>query len=272
MTTVDSPAVTSIPNDRVPGRVQSIERAVTILEFLARNGWSGVTEVGNELEVHKSTAFRMLSTLEGRGLVEQHVSSGQYHLGFGLVHLARAVRVGPDLARQIQPNCEWLAQKTSETVTLTVLEGEECVTIDQIISTSTVVSRSWLGRRTPLHCTSPGKVFLASLPASRCEEILSEVHEPFTEHTMVSPEALRDEVRRVRSLGYATTAEEFEEGLSAVAAPVRAADGTVVAAIGISGPTYRLDEAETARAVPLVREAAEQASVRFGYSHRASRG
>lgn len=69
------------------------------LHCLARNGWAGVTEVGHELGVHKSTAFRLLSTLEAHGLVEEHVDSGKYHLGFGLVYLARAVSVGPDLSR-----------------------------------------------------------------------------------------------------------------------------------------------------------------------------
>lgn len=266
---VDSEVVKSGSDDLARGHVQSVERAVTILEFLARNEWSGVTDVGNALGVHKSTAGRILSTLEGRGLVEQHVESGKYRLGVGIVHLARAVTVEPELTREVKPVCEWLAQQTEETVTLTVLEDDECVTIDQIISTSTVVSRSWLGRRTPLHCTAPGKVFLAFLPAGRRAELIAGPHERLTERTITEPAELREIIEQVRVDGYATTFEEFEEGLSAAAAPVRGSDGTVAAVIGLSGPSYRFDEDQLREIAPVVRDAAKQASSRIGYWHRA---
>lgn len=251
-----------------PGHVQSVDRAVSILEYLARHGWSGVTDVGNDLGVHKSTAFRLLSTLESRGLVEQHVDSGKYHLGFGLVHLARAVSVGPDLTRQAQPSCQWLAEKTSETVTLAVLEGAESVTVDQIIPDASVVSRSWLGRRTPLHCTSAGKVFLAWLPTSRTDVIVAGPHERFTDNTVVDPVGLRETIARVRDDGYAIAYEEFEEGLASVAAPIYAADGTVVAAVGVSGPAYRLSFDQLVDISSLVRQAAQQTSARYGFARR----
>ncbi|MGH3517632.1 MAG: IclR family transcriptional regulator [Haloechinothrix sp.] len=253
--------------ERRSGGVQSVERAITILEFLARDGWSGVTDVGNELGVHKSTAFRLLSTLERRGLVEQHADSGKYRLGAGLAHLARGIAVDPGITQQARYGCEWLARQTDETVTLTVLEDTECVTIDQIVSSSTVISRSWLGRRTPVHCTSPGKVFLAFLPADRQAVLIDRVHERYTDRTIVDPAELRTEIERVRADGYATNFDEFEGGLTAAAAPVRAADGTVVAAIGVSGPSYRLAEHQLLELAPSVREAADLASARLGYRH-----
>ena len=261
MTTADT------ANGRDPGRIQSVDRAVTILEFLARNGWSGVTEVGDALDVHKSTAFRLLNTLEGRGLVEQHAATGQYHLGFGLVHLARAVIVGPDIAGRARAGCEWLAEHTAETVTLSVLEGDDCVTIDQIISSSAVVSRSWLGQRTPLHCTSPGKVLLAHLDPDRRAEILGGSLKRYTDHTITDTDQLKLVLEQVLADGYATTFEELEEGRASAAAPVLSADGMVVATIEVSGPSYRLGPAELDEVIPLVTEAAERASARFGYSN-----
>ena len=72
--------------------VQSVDRAVSVMEFLSRRGWSGVTEVPRELEIHKSTAYRLLTTLRDRGLVEQDAATEKYRLGFGLVLLARTVR------------------------------------------------------------------------------------------------------------------------------------------------------------------------------------
>lgn len=250
-------------DELAPGHVRSVDRAVTILEFLARNGWSGVTDVGHALGVHKSTAFRLLSTLEARGLVEQHVDSGKYRLGFGLVQLAHAVGVGPDIRHQARAGCEWLAEQTEETITLAVLEGGSAVTIDQIVSTSTVASRSWLGRSTPLHCTSPGKVFLASMSDEEFADVVGRGLERSTERTIIDPDVLAEHVRQVRADGYATTIDEFEDGLSSTAAPVLATDGSVVAAIVVSGPTQRLDEGRLTALAPLVREAGARASASF---------
>ena len=269
-TSVHSRDVDPDNSTRAPAYVQSVERAIAILEFLASNEWSGATDVGNELGVHKSTAFRLLNTLESRGLVEQHIESGKYRLGFGLVHLANSVTVGPDITRQAQPGCTWLAGQTEETVTLSVLEDFESVTIDQIMSMSTVASRSWLGRRTPLHCTSPGKVFLAFLPEEHQAQIVDGPHERFTDYTITDPGKLREELEQVRLDGYASSFEEFEEGLSAAAAPVCAVDGSVIAAIGISGPSYRLDHDQLETMAPIVREAAERASSGFGYAQLGS--
>lgn len=252
-------------DDTQAGHVQSVDRAVTILQFLARNGWSGVTEVGAEVGVHKSTAFRLLSTLEARGMVEQDVDSGKYHLGFGLVHLARAVSVGSDVSRQAHASLSWLAEESGETAALSVLEGDEAVTVDHLIPDASVVSRSWIGHRTPLHATAQGKVFLASLPASRAGMILAGPHEALTEHTITDPLALREEVAAVRERGSATSVEELEEGLSSVAAPIFAADGTVVAAMSVAAPSYRVDPDRLADLTELVMLAADHTSSRYGF-------
>lgn len=263
---VDSVHVSTDEEPRASSRVKSVDRAIDILEYLAQNGWSGVTDVGNALGVHKSTAFRVLSTLESRGLVEQHADSGKYHLGFGLVHLARAVTVGPDLTRHAHPICRRLAEELGESVTLAVLEDDTVITIDQVIPDTSVVSRSWLGRRTPLHATSHGKVFLAHLPQSRRDEFLDRPHEAYTERTITDPLALREHVAVVRERGYATCHEELEVGLDSTAAAVRGADGTVIAAVSISGPTYRIGEERLDELGELVRDAGWEISQRFGFS------
>ena len=114
--------------------VQSVDRAVSVMEFVSRRGWSGVTEVAKELESHKSTAYRLLTTLRDRGLVEQDAATEKYRLGFGLVLLARAVRADPDILRCARPVCERLSERTRETVTIAVLEGDDAVVIHQSIS------------------------------------------------------------------------------------------------------------------------------------------
>lgn len=130
------------PDDRrTNGHVQSVERAISIMELLARTDWAGVTDIAGALRVHKSTASRLLSTLESRGLVEQQAQSGKYRLGFGLLHLAEGVVVGSDIRTQTRAACDWLAEQNEETVVLAVLESNEAVTVDQILSRSTVSTR-----------------------------------------------------------------------------------------------------------------------------------
>lgn len=255
---------------RSGSRVKSVDRAIDILEYLARNGWSGVTDVGNALGVHKSTAFRVLATLEARGLVEQHADSGKYHLGFGLVHLAQEVTVGPDLVRYAQSTCDRLAADTGESVTLAVLEDDAVVTINQVISDSSVVTQSWLGRRTPLHATSHGKVFLAHMPKSVRTHILEGPHERFTARTLTDPVALVESLGAVRQRGYATTREELEPGLDSAAAPVFGADGTVIASVALSGPTYRISDRRLEELGEMVRAAGAEISRRFGFIGSAS--
>src|SRR5438105_3724868 len=115
-------------NDR-RALVQSVDRAVAVLEFLCREGWSGVTEVANGLNIHKSTAHRLLATLKERGLVEQDADTERYRLGLGLVVLASAVTVDLDVVRGARPVCQRLSEQTQETVTVTVLVGDEAIII-----------------------------------------------------------------------------------------------------------------------------------------------
>lgn len=244
--------------------VQSVDRALSILEILEREGWMGVTTLARELRIHKSTAFRLLATLEQRGMVEQHVETQKYRLGFALVRLASAVRAGLDLTRSARPVCEWLSEQTGETVNIAVLEGGEVVNIDQVNLSPSVVSVDWLGRRTGLHVTSTGKVFLASLPDRVREDVLRGGLERMTDRTITDPDRLRAELDTIRRRGWGSTEEELELGLNAVAAPVRGADGSVLAAICVSGPMFRLTHERVSDIGLLTADAAQQVSRRLG--------
>lgn len=245
------------PSNHVRQPVQSVDRAALILEFLAIRGWSGVTEIGSQLGVHKSTASRLLATLEAHDLVVQHEESGKYALGFGLVHLARAVTSGFDLKRRARPACEQLAEDTGETVVLAILDDDEVMNIDQVISrASSVVSMSWLGRRTPMHCSANGKALLANLPQRRRAALLDGPLEALTPRTITDSEELERQLDLVRKDGYAITVEELELGLSAVAAPIFAVDGELLGAVSVSGPTYRIPSKRLAELGDIVRATA----------------
>src|SRR3712207_1428155 len=157
--------------DRGSTFIQSVDRAISVMEFLSRRGWSGVTEVANELNIHKSTAYRLLTTLRDRGLVEQDAATEKYRLGFGLVLLASTVRADLDILRCARPVCERLSERTQETVTVAVLEGDDAVVMHQTISRSSALGVDWTGRPTPLHATAAGKIFLAYMPEDQLLQI-----------------------------------------------------------------------------------------------------
>ena len=251
--------------DAGPVPVQSVDRALTILEILARRREAGVTEVGKELGVHKSTAFRLLAALENRGFVEQTADRGSYRLGFGIVRLAGAFTAQLDLTRQSRPACERLAGDLGETVNVAILDGGSAVNISQVRGAAAVASHNWIGQRTPLHATSSGKVLLAFGAPEVRAAVLAGPLERFTGATVTDPAALTAELDRIRAAGWARTAEEYEVGLNAVAAPVRGSDGTVVAALSISGPAYRLAADALPGIARRVVGAADEVSDRMGY-------
>lgn len=245
--------------------VQSVDRALAVMEILGREGWAGVTDIALELDIHKSTVFRLLSTLERRGMVEQHQHTHKYRLGFALVRLASGVRSALDLTRSARPVCERLSARTGETVNVAVLEGSEVVNIEQVNLSSSALSVDWLGRRTPLHNTSNGKIFLAHLPERALEEILEHDLPRATSQTVVDPEALRAQLKAIREQGYGYSFEELEEGLNAVAAPVRGADGLILATVCVSGPSHRLNPERIPEVGQMTREAADEISHRLGF-------
>lgn len=153
--------------------VQSVDRAVSVLEILARLGEAGVTEIADELDVHKSTAFRLLGVLENRGLVAQAKDRGKYYLGAAVLRLAGAAAVRLDISQEGVPVCRELADELGETVNIAVLDDDAAVNIMQARGTASVTAQNWLGRRTPLHATSSGKVLLAHMPPTLREGLLA---------------------------------------------------------------------------------------------------
>lgn len=248
-----------------PALVQSVDRALTILEILARRRDAGVTDIGKELGVHKSTAFRLLAVLESRGFVEQSEDRGTYRLGFGIVRLAGTITAQLDLTRQSQPACERLAADLGETVNIAILDGDRAVNITQVRGAAAIASHNWVGQQTPLHATSSGKVLLAYAPAGVRASVLAAPLERFTPATITDAAALKDALDEATVAGWASTEEEYEVGLNAVAAPVRGADGSVIAALSVSGPAYRLLPVSFPEVAERVQAAADDVSARMGF-------
>jgi DNA-binding IclR family transcriptional regulator len=251
-----------------PSQVQSVDRAIAILYLLAQRGGAGVTEVAAELGVHKSTAFRLIGALETGSLIEQDGERGKYRLGRGVLRLAAATAGGLELPTESRPVCRRLAAELGEAVNLAILDEGEATNILQEYATSAITGRNWIGQRTPLHATASGKVLLAGMDAVALKEFLASKLHRYTPQTVTRPTALEAELTQVREQGWASTTEEFEIGLNAVAAPVLDATGDVVGAVGTSGPSYRL----TVESFPSVAErlvaGATEISGRLGHFGR----
>lgn len=246
------------------GTVQSVDRAVTILELLAAHGSLGVTALARELRVHKSTASRLVSALERRGLVEQVEARGQYRIGVGILRLAGATSARLDLVQQARPVCRDLAASTDDTVNLVILDGGAALYLDQIAGGSTLSSYNWVGQRIPLHATSNGKALLCELPAAKVRQLVGELT-PYTERTHTSLADLVAELAEVRARGFAIARDELDVGLTALAAPIRNAHGEIVASVSVSGPTFRMSEDHVRALAPRVRSAASAISGRLGW-------
>ena len=230
-------------NGDSPGLVQSVDRALSILEVLARDGEAGVTDIAADLGVHKSTAFRLLATLEAHRLVEQDGERGRYRLGMGILRLAGATTARLDLVQEARPVCRQLAADTGETVNITVRAETSALYLDQVAGSSALQSHNWVGQHIPLHATSNGKVLLSELDETQLK-------------------------KAVREQGYAVAVDELETGLTAVAAPIRNAHGDVIASISVSGPSFRLTADRLDRAIPLLLAAALEVSHRLGWGER----
>ena len=221
--------------------VQSVDRALLVMEILATLGQAGVTEIAEQLGVHKSTVSRIISVLEARGYVEQLSERGKYRLGFAIARLARSTSAQLDLVKQSQAACDALALESGETTNLAVLDGDRIVNVAEAIGPAGVALRTWIGQSCPAHATSSGKALLAALDPGYVRELLEHPLPTFTPNTIADAAALEAELVTVRATGWASVREELEIGLNAVAAPVRDSSGKVVAALSVSGPSYRLE-------------------------------
>lgn len=245
--------------------VQSVDRAVTILELLARHGTLGVTELAQEIGVHKSTVSRLVSTLARRDLVAPD-QAGRLHLGPGLMHLAGAAGARLDVVQEARPVGRLLATQTRETVNLVVLGRGAALYVDQVVAPGAAAPHyHWVGQHAPLHATSNGKMLLSELSEA---ELVGTVGAGelarFTPRTVTDLEALRTDLLLARQRGWTVVRDELDVGLTAVAAAVRNLHGEVCASLSVSGPTYRMGEDRIDEILPLLLGAADDISARMG--------
>ncbi len=246
--------------------VQSVERAIAILRsFTELEPELRVTELAHRLDLHKSTVSRILATLQRGGLVSQNPESGKYRLALGLISLAGVALGRLDVRGVAQPYLNHLVAFTQETVNITVLEGLECVNIERARSPQPIRYEGWIGRRTPLHCTAAGKILLAYMPDDERSVRLALPLAKYTSKTETDAETLEKLLGQVRLQGYAIVHEQFEDGFSGIAAPIFNHEGRVIAAVSVSGPTYRIGPGTIEVFIETLQETSRTISAEMGF-------
>jgi len=255
------------------GKVGALLHGLAVLDMFDRDRVViGVAEVARQLGVHRSTASRLAATLASAGYLEPAGEPGRYRLAPKLATLGEIAAADTDLRRAAAGPLRELVSRLGETGHLGILEGTEAVTIDVIDGWQTVRMHSWVGKRSPAHCSSIGKALLAGLkPDELTARYPGPELEARTPATITSLDALRENLDQVRVLGYAEDLEELEPHLCCIAAPVFGRDGAVVASISISGPASRLRDPSTrATATDAIRATASLISARLGAPTRFS--
>jgi DNA-binding IclR family transcriptional regulator len=250
-------------------RVQSVHRALDVLEAVAAGRELGVSEVAARTGLVVSTAHRLLASLADRGYVRQSSTHGRYRLGLKVLELAGGEQAQTAaLCAAARPHLEHIQSATRETTNLVILVGDRVVYVDQVAGRHSMRMFTELGSSALAHTTGSGKAMLAYRPAQTIATMYSRAREPFerlTPRTLTTLASLSEEFTRIRRRGYALDDEEHEEGVSCVAAPVFDDTGTAFAAISISAPTSRLVHADTNELGRLLRQQAAEVSAALGY-------
>jgi IclR family acetate operon transcriptional repressor len=219
-------------------RVQSLDRALDLLEALASTDELGVSDLAARTGLVPSTAHRLLGTLVARGYAAQSSASGRYLLGYKLLELTSGLqdRLGR-LRAAARPHLEAIQAETGETTNLVVLEGRNAVYVESVPGTRAVRLFTEIGQAIPAHTSGSGKALLAWADAAALPAELP----ASTPRTLTTLAALQEDLAQVRNRGYATDDEEHELGVACVAVPVFDRAGTAVAAISVSGPAPRIN-------------------------------
>ena len=252
--------------------IQTVSHALRLFEEFRTEDELGVTELSRRLNLHKNNVFRLLATLEQRGYIEQSSTNERYRLGAKCLELGETFCRSHSMLDQARPILRSLAEEVGETTHLAQMSSFDVVHVDAQVYHRSILTPSRVGQRLPVHCTALGKVLLG-LASERCRQAYDEALaagreiSSRTRATIVDPTKLFEHVRTVAGQGYALDVEECEEGLSCAAAPVYDRTGLAVAALSVSGPSFRLGIDELLRdIVPKVIASADRLSRELGYA------
>jgi IclR family transcriptional regulator, KDG regulon repressor len=261
-------AMRDVARDHQRVGVQSLARAFTIMEEIARNrDGIGLAELSKRVGLHNSTTFHLVKTMVSLGYVRQMKDSKRYRIGRPLFALAASALDEVEMVSLATPVLEELSRETGESAHFAVRQGDAVVVLARTGGKGAFQLTDRAGALRPAHCTALGKIMLAALTLEHFEQFIARTElEAHTPKSITSAELLRREIAEVRRSGIAFDDGEFDSEVRCAALPVRDFSGQVIGAIGVSGPIWRLSIEALQKRARQVRVAADRLSAEFGYS------
>ncbi|WP_024821520.1 IclR family transcriptional regulator [Aminobacterium mobile] len=224
-------------------KVLVLQKAISILEDLSdRSEPAGLTEIAKATGLSKTTAYRILSTLQDSNVLLKN-SRGRYQIGPAVVKWSAAYNRRSGLLEMSRNILEGMRDYSGETIHLFVFENGRAYYLEKLESPSPLVMRSQVGVELPLYSTAGGKAILFALPSNQLDDYLAKnVLERRTPNTITDPDRLKELLKQYKSLGYSEEIQENEEGIRCVAAPVVDGNGYPIGAVSVSAPAYRFDD------------------------------
>lgn len=226
----------------IAGESRSAARVMDILElFLTGHERLTLTDISNRLDIPKSSAHAILQTMRRRGYLAWDPQTKAYSIGLRLVALAQAAPILRTIQGRARRYLERLSERLHETALLCAYEADGIVVVDKVESPTPVRYTVQVGERWPLHCTTVGKLYLASLTGDEARALLGRTGlERFTDQTPTSVEQVLAELVQVRRDGFAVNRAEIIDGVTGYGAPVYAAGGTLIGGLAVVGPSERV--------------------------------
>ena len=222
--------------------IQALQKALVVFETVCRSDTPmRIADIARALSMNKTTVFRILQTLISLGYVDQEKDTDRYAATLKISAFSNLVLNRVEIRRVAREILCDLSREAGDCVHLSINDHDETVIVDKVEATDATAISFHIGRRSPLYCTGTGKIMLAAMPLERLESYLARTPlEPYTQRTLTTPEAIRDELVNIRETGISFDREEYHIGASCVAAPVYDYTGRLAAGISITGPTYRI--------------------------------
>jgi DNA-binding IclR family transcriptional regulator len=251
-------------------KVQSLERAFDILDILAKEpAGFGLSEIAEAAGLPRSTAFRLLSVLQGREYVRKSGKDVRYRLGPGLVELSATYLNSLELKTESAPYIKELAAAFGTIVFLACRQDSRMVYIDRYDQYASLRTYAIIGQQKPLYSTALGKALLLDFDDAEIRSIFEgEIFEVTGPNTHRNVKSLLDDLRLCRSRGWTVDNQENEKGTNCVAAPIRDYRGSIISAISTSWSNELRPDLEFAKVAARVLKAAFDISRSMGWSAR----
>lgn len=250
------------------GKIQSLKRAAAILDAVARQPEGiSLAQLSAELDLHSSTAFHLIQTLVGLGFLNQLADSRRYRIGTRLFTLAAGALDETALLSLATPILERLSAETGHAAHLAVRSKQEIIVVARTAATGLLQLAGHTGATRPAHATAIGKMLLAAMPPEDLDHLLHTLPLPsFTPNTLTDTASLRREIDAVRRIGIAQDNCELDPDVRCIAVPVYDFAGRCVAAMGLSGPAWRLTPQALKNKARQLTTAAAELSAQLGRS------